>query len=82
MPPAPALSVTKLAELAGVHRNTVIRDIERDVLPAAKSDDGDWRIDADDARDYIDARRLHQQADAALAGIRARAQQRIANRAR
>jgi excisionase family DNA binding protein len=79
----PPLTVTELAQLAGVHRNTVVRDIDggNGVLPAAKID-GDWKIDHADAQAYADARRLHQRADAALAGLRAQAQERIANRAR
>jgi len=75
------VSITLLAEFAGVHRNTVVRDIEKGVLPAERAG-ATFTIDHDVAQDYIAARKLYEQADAALAGVKARAQERIATRAR
>lgn len=75
------VTITELAERTGMHRNTIVRDIDTEVLPATKEGNL-WVIDPADADAYAEARSLVLRGEKALAGLRDRAQERIAKRAR
>lgn len=79
------VTIDELAERTGVHRNTIVRDIdngsEHATLPAYRLG-RQWMIDPDVADAYAEARALVLKAEKALDGIRERAQERIAKRAR
>lgn len=77
----PAVTVTELAERTGMHRNTVIRDITQGNLPAERVGK-QYVITAADADEYAQARGMVLKGEQALAGIRARAQERIDKRGR
>lgn len=69
------VTVNELRDRTGVHRNTIIRDIESGTLPAEKVG-GQWMITPAIADQYAEARDLVSRGEAALAGLRMWAQER------